>query len=194
MEAGQLLSEIPGGPVGLGARNMSDLEVQFGQIDIYVFDQLLRGRLKPAMRVLDAGCGSGRNLVYLLRSGYEIFGADVDVEAIESVRRLAAALAPQLSAENFRVEPVERMTFPDAFADVVLSSAVLHFAGDDRQFAAMVQGMWRVLKPRGMLFCRLASDDWNGNPGAPHERPAVSAAGWIGTLPGRRGHARRAHP
>jgi tellurite methyltransferase len=136
---------------------MSELDVQFGQIDIYLFDQLLRGRLKPRMRVLDAGCGSGRNLVYLLRSGYEVFGVDSDVDAIDSVRRLATTLAPQLPAANFRAEPVERMTFPDAFADAVLSSAVLHFARDDGQFAAMVQDMWRVLKPGGLLFCRLAS-------------------------------------
>ncbi len=136
---------------------MTDLDTQFGQIDIYLFDQLLRGRLKPAMRVLDAGCGSGRNLVHFLRSGYDVFGADSDVDAIGSVRQLAATLAPHLSDANFRVEPVEHMTFPDAFADAVLSSAVLHFARDDEQFEAMVQGMWRVLRPGGLLFCRLAS-------------------------------------
>jgi tellurite methyltransferase len=136
---------------------MTDLDTQFGQIDIYLFDQLLRGRLKPPMRVLDAGCGSGRNLVYFLRSGYEVFGADSDADAIGSVRQLAATLAPHLPAANFRVEPVEHMTFPDAFADAVLSSAVLHFARDDGQFEAMVQGMWRVLEPGGLLFCRLAS-------------------------------------
>jgi len=136
---------------------MSDLEFQFGGIDIYLFDQLLRGRISPGMRVLDAGCGSGRNLVYLLRQGYEIHATDADPGAIASVRRLASALAPQLPDANFRVEPVERMTFPDAFADVVLSSAVLHFARDDAQFDAMVREMWRVLKPGGLFFCRLAS-------------------------------------
>jgi tellurite methyltransferase len=136
---------------------MGDLDVQFGQIDIYLFDQLLRGRLHPGMRVLDAGCGSGRNLVYLLRSGYEVFGADSDVDAIEAVRVLAATLAPQLPGANFRVEPVEEMSFPDAFADAVLSSAVLHFARNDRHFEAMVTDMWRVLRPGGLLFCRLAS-------------------------------------
>lgn len=136
---------------------MGDLDVQFGQIDIYLFDQLLRGRLQPGMRVLDAGCGSGRNLVYLLRSGYEVFGADTDVDAIEAVRVLAATVAPELPGANFRAEAVEEMSFPDAFADVVLSSAVLHFARDDRHFEAMVTEMWRVLKPGGMLFCRLAS-------------------------------------
>jgi tellurite methyltransferase len=136
---------------------MSILEVQFGQIDIYLFDQLLRGRIEPTMRVLDSGCGSGRNLVYLLRSGYEVFATDADAEAVNSVRHLAATLAPHLPDTNFRVEPVERMTLGDAFADVVVSNAVLHFARDDEHFAAMVREMWRVLKPGGLFFCRLAS-------------------------------------
>jgi tellurite methyltransferase len=136
---------------------LSDLARQFGQIDIYVFDQLLRGRIRAGMRVLDAACGGGRNLVYLLQSGFDVFATDADAAAIDSVRQLAAQLAPHLPAQNFRVEPVERMTFGDDFADVVLSSAVLHFARDPAQFDAMVREMWRVLKPGGMLFCRLAS-------------------------------------
>ena len=136
---------------------MDDLREQFGNIDIYLFDQLLRGRLRPGMRVLDAGCGSGRNIVFLLRAGYEVFGADGDPAAIQTVRRLAQALAPQLPAGNFRHEPIERMTFPEAFADVVISSAVLHFAEAEPQFDAMLRGTWRMVKPGGMLFCRLAS-------------------------------------
>ena len=136
---------------------MTDLAQQFGPIDIYLFDQLLRGRITPGMRVLDAGCGTGRNLVYLLRAGYEVFGADADERAVQSTRRLAASLAPASLPENFRTEPLESMSFPDGFADVVISSAVLHFARDDAQFEAMLRGTWRVLKPGGLLFCRLAS-------------------------------------
>src|SRR6187455_2378610 len=96
----------------------ADLHDQFGDIDIYLFDQLLRGRVRPDMRVLDAGCGAGRNLIYLLRSGYEVFGADANPGAIEAVRALASHLAPSLPASNFRVEPIERMSFAEAFADV----------------------------------------------------------------------------
>jgi tellurite methyltransferase len=136
---------------------VASLQEQFGQIDIYLFDQLLRGRIAPGMKIFDAGCGNGRNLSYLLAAGYEIFGADVDPGAVAATRRLAAATAPALPMDNFRVEPLERMSFPDHVADVVLSSAVLHFARDDDQFDAMLRGTWRILKPNGLLFCRLAS-------------------------------------
>jgi SAM-dependent methyltransferase len=136
---------------------MTELQDQFGQIDIYVFDQLLRGRITPGMRVFDAGCGSGRNLVYLLHAGYEVFGADADPHSLAAVQRLAATLAPRLPPDNFRGESLEQLSFPDAFADVVLCSAVLHFARDDDHFSAMLQGIWRVLRPGGMLFVRLAS-------------------------------------
>lgn len=136
---------------------MTGLEEQFGHIDIYLFDQLLRGRIVPGSRVLDAGCGRGRNLVYLLRAGYEVFGADADPDAIRHIRRLASTLAPELPAENFRAEPIEAMSFPDGVADTVLSSAVLHFARDDAHFREMLHGTWRVVRPGGMFFCRLAS-------------------------------------
>jgi tellurite methyltransferase len=109
------------------------------------------------MSVFDTGCGKGRNLVYLLREGYEVFGVDADPKAVVATRALAGALAPQLPPDNFRVEPVEATTFPDSCADVVISSAVLHFARDDAHFDAMLNGTWRVLRPGGLFFCRLAS-------------------------------------
>jgi SAM-dependent methyltransferase len=133
------------------------LQEQFGQIDIYVFDQILRGNLAPGMRVLDAGCGYGRNLVYLLREGCEVFALDMDAEGVEHVRRLAASVSAGLPAENFQVGAIDRMPFPDGFADAVISSAVLHFARDEEHFRAMLMEMWRVLRPGGMLFCRLGS-------------------------------------
>ena len=69
---------------------MLDLDTEFGHIDVYLFDQLLRGNIRRGVRILDAGCGSGRNLVYLMRSGYEVFGVDADPRAIDDVRELAA--------------------------------------------------------------------------------------------------------
>ena len=136
---------------------MTDLHDLLGNIDIYLFDQILRGRIPAGSRIVDAGCGGGRNLVYFLREGYEVWGADADPRAISEVKRLATQVAPTLPLDNFRTEAVEAMAFANAFADVVVSSAVLHFARDDEHFAAMLRGTWRVLKPGGLLFCRLAS-------------------------------------
>ena len=130
---------------------------QFGQIDIYVFDQILRGNIAAGMRILDAGCGYGRNLVYLLREGCEVFAVDADPEGVAHVRALAAELRPELPAENFRVRELDKLDFADGFADVVICNSVLHFARDERHFLAMVEELWRVLRPGGMLFCRLGS-------------------------------------
>ena len=134
-----------------------NVQAQFGQIDIYVFDQILRGNITSGMRVLDAGCGYGRNLVHLLREGCEIFALDASREGVEHVRQLSASLGTGLPAENFQVGLIEQMPFPDAFADVVICSSVLHFARDDEHFRMMLSDLWRVLRPGGMLFCRLGS-------------------------------------
>lgn len=150
------LTEVHGGTSFVAMPTLT-LQEQFGNIDIYLFDQLLRGHISPGMRILDAGCGSGRNLVYFLREGYEVCAADADRQAIGSVRALALGLAPKLPAENFRVERLERMSFEEGWADVVISNAVLHFAEDDAQFEAVLHGSWRVLKRGGLFFCRLAS-------------------------------------
>jgi SAM-dependent methyltransferase len=134
-----------------------NLQDWFGQIDIYLFDQLLKGRFNPWMKLLDAGCGGGRNLIYFLREGYDVCGVDQSKEAINHLRSLASTLAPHLPPDNFRVEPVEKMSFADASFDVVISSAVLHFAKDEGHWRSMLSEMWRVLKPDGIFFARLAS-------------------------------------
>jgi SAM-dependent methyltransferase len=133
------------------------VQEQFGQIDIYVFDQILRGNITAEMCVLDAGCGYGRNLVYLLRERCEVFALDADSGGVEHVRQLSAALETGLPEGNFQVGRIEELPFPDHLADVVICSSVLHFARDEAHFRAMLSELWRVLKPGGMLFCRLGS-------------------------------------
>ena len=133
------------------------LREQFGDIDVYLFDQLLRGHIVQGMKVLDAGCGAGRNLVFLMRAGFEVWGVDESPEMIARVRQLAASIAPRLEAGRFRVERVEAMSLENGSMDVVISSSVLHFARDERHWHAMVREMWRVLAPGGILFVRLAT-------------------------------------
>ena len=129
----------------------------FGDIDIYLFDQILKNRFSGGMRILDAGCGGGRNLTYFLRNNYQVFSVDENEEAIERVRNMSALLAPKLPQENFQSSKVGSMPFPERSFDAVLSSAVLHFARDEEQFRAMVKEMWRLLRPGGIFFARTAS-------------------------------------
>lgn len=136
---------------------MNDLQEYFGNIDIYLFDQILKGRFPREMSVLDAGCGAGRNLVYFLRNDFEVFAVDRNREAISQITQIANVLNPNLPPENFQVSKVENLPFPDEKFDVVISSAVLHFAENAAHFNAMFREMMRVLKPGGMFFARLAS-------------------------------------
>ncbi len=130
----------------------------FGEIDIYLFDQILKNRFAPNSKILDAGCGGGRNLVYFLREGYEVFGIDQNEGAVEYCRQIAKELARNSSPENFQLSTVEKMPFADESFDLVISSAVLHFAKNEAHFHAMIDETWRVLKSNGILFARLASD------------------------------------
>ena len=135
----------------------ADLRSQFGEIDIYLFDQILRGRFDRRARVMDAGVGDGRNLIYFLRQGFACFGIDRDRAAIARIRALAAILAPELPADNFQVAELDQLSWPDSSMDAVICSAVLHFASDPLHFGRMLEQMWRVLAPDGLFFARLAS-------------------------------------
>jgi ubiquinone/menaquinone biosynthesis C-methylase UbiE len=136
----------------------TNLQQNFGNIDIYLFDQLLKGTYDNCQKVLDAGCGGGRNLVYFLRTGYQVYGIDPNANAVEAVKELSKNLSPANPLPNFFVSTAEDLPFGDEYFDLVISSAVLHFARNEQHFDTMLHSMWRVLKPGSYFFARLASD------------------------------------
>lgn len=128
-----------------------------GSTDIYLLDQILKNRFHSDMKILDAGCGSGRNLYYFLKQDFEVYGVDVSDTAINQTLLLKNELQPALPDANFRVANLDKMPYEDAAFDYIICSAVLHFSKDEAHFNEMVNEMWRILKPSGILFCRLAS-------------------------------------
>jgi len=138
--------------------NSNNLRKLYGNIDIYLFDQLLKGRFDDCRTILDAGCGNGRNITYFLQNGFKVYGIDQSEHAVELAKRLSADLCPDHSPDNFKLAPVEGLPFDDGQFDLVICSAVLHFANDAEHFDNMVGSLWRVLKPGGYFFARLASD------------------------------------
>lgn len=134
------------------------LQQQYGNIDIYLFDQLLKGRFDDCRKILDAGCGGGRNLVYFLQNGFDVYGTDPDPNAVKAVKQLAHSIDSEIPLDNFSLGCAEDLRFEGNVFDLVISSAVLHFAASLQHFEQMLRGMWRVLKPGGYFFARLASD------------------------------------
>lgn len=130
---------------------------QFGNIDIYLFDQLLKGRFDHCKTILDVGCGNGRNIVYFLQHEFEVFGIDQQAASIEKVKSLSEQLAPGNPLSNFVEAHAEAIPFPDEKFDLIICNAVLHFAKNKTHFEAMLNEIWRVIKPNGFLFSRLAS-------------------------------------
>ncbi|WP_332912670.1 hypothetical protein [Algoriphagus boritolerans] len=45
---------------------VTELNQLLGNVDIYLLDQILKGRFSKEMKILDAGCGEGRNAVYFI--------------------------------------------------------------------------------------------------------------------------------
>lgn len=136
---------------------MISIRETFGDIDIYLFDQIQKGRFSPGMKILDAGCGGGRNIVWLMRNGFDVAAVDVDERAVEAVRAMAGHLVPELPTTNFQTAPLDAIPFASASFDWVICNAVMHFAEDRAQFDRWLAEMWRVLKPGGVFFARLAS-------------------------------------
>jgi len=136
----------------------SRLADEFGRIDIYLFDLLLRGVIAPPARILDAGCGGGRNSHYLLRSGFDVWAVDRDPQALEAMRQAVRKAGREADENRIRVAAIDALPFEAEAFDVVLSSAVLHFAESTGHWTAMVEEMWRVLAPGGLMWSRLASD------------------------------------
>jgi tellurite methyltransferase len=116
----------------------NNLQQLYGNIDIYLFDQLLKGRFNECKKVLDVGCGGGRNLIYFLQNDHDVYGIDPNPDAIAQVKSLAKALTPDNQSENFTVCKAEDLPFNDETFDLAICSAVLHFANDSNHFDAML--------------------------------------------------------
>jgi tellurite methyltransferase len=125
--------------------------------DIYLIDLILKRTFNPGMTILDAGCGMGRNSEYFLQAGYKVFGADISTDDIEYLMKRAVSINPALSPDNFHLEAIENLSFGPESMDVVICNAVLHFAKNEDHFQSMLMSMWKVLKPGGIFFARLAS-------------------------------------
>lgn len=136
---------------------IAELNRLLGNVDIYLLDQILKGRFTKEMKILDAGCGEGRNAVYFINQGYQIFGIDPNETAIQYCRYLSKSLNPIFDTHRFQVGRLESIPFHAGAFDVVICSAVLHFAAHVDNFWEMIGEINRVLKPGGIFWFRMTT-------------------------------------
>jgi SAM-dependent methyltransferase len=138
--------------------NINELNKMLGNIDLYLLDQLLKGRFSKEMSIMDAGCGEGRNTHYFIREGYRIVGVDSNASAIKMARISARALDSNFDTQRFQVAFLENIPFHSGAFDVVLSSAVMHFAKNKIHFLTLLKEHMRILKPGGIFWLRMCTD------------------------------------
>ncbi|MGB0430676.1 MAG: class I SAM-dependent methyltransferase [Bacteroidia bacterium] len=130
---------------------------QFGNLDIYVFDQLLKGNINPNSKVLDAGCGNGRNHEYFIKQGYDVSAFDLNSEALEMAKAQAAHLNYRYM-NQFKLGDMTQIPFDNDSFDFIINVAVLHFAHNRAHFEKMLSELVRVCKPNGKILIRVATN------------------------------------
>lgn len=135
-------------------KDLPSLRQLLGRTDVYLLDQIMKGRYEPPGPILDAGAGGGRNLHWFAHCGFQVFGIDRNPEAVATLQETY----PEQPAENFRTALLEELPFPSASFQHIICCAVLHFAESPEHFRKMFEEMIRVLKPGGSLFIRVATD------------------------------------
>ena len=141
-----------------------------GPVDLHLLDQILKGRYQSGMRLLDAGCGEGRNLPYFIRNGFDVWGVDRNPTALRLLRIQGKAWNPAFDPDKFVEGDLVKLPFPPASFEAVICCAVLHFARDEEHFFRMTDELLRVLKPSGSLFIRMnaAFEEVGSTQATPH--------------------------
>lgn len=137
--------------------HQSELLEQLGNIDIYLLDQLMRGRIHSDMKLLDAGCGYGRNSEYFIRNNYDISGFDKKEESLNELKNNIPTWNPNFDLHKFQLGTIENPPFQNQQFDFIISSAVLHFAESRKHFIQLFESMIHLLKANGILWIRMCA-------------------------------------
>lgn len=138
--------------------DIKELNHELGNADLFLIDHLLKGRFNKDMRILDAGCGEGRNMTYFLRNGYNISGLDKNADAIRMAKIIARSLNKEYDTENIKPFAIENNTFPDNYFDAILCINVLHFSEDESSFFDILNQMFKIIKEDGFLFLSMETN------------------------------------
>jgi ubiquinone/menaquinone biosynthesis C-methylase UbiE len=114
-------------------------------------------------RVLDVGCGTGENALFLAEAGLSVVGVDLSTRAIDAAK--AKATERKLKVD-FRLANALSLDFKDGYFDNAVDSGLFH-TFDDSDRVDFVREIARVLKTDGRYFMLCFSDKEPTNWGGP---------------------------
>jgi SAM-dependent methyltransferase len=105
--------------------------------------QMLSDHLRPGMRILEIGCGTGYFTRELTRRGADIVAIDVSPDLLEIAK--ANSSAPNV---RYEIQNACALTYSDATFDSVVGSSILHHL----EIEDALREIYRVLKPAGTIY------------------------------------------
>jgi 2-polyprenyl-3-methyl-5-hydroxy-6-metoxy-1,4-benzoquinol methylase len=133
------------------------LNSALGNADLILVDQILKNRFHKQMRILDAGCGEGRNMVYFIKNDFRIYGIDANADAVKLAKLYCRSLNNTFEVENIQNFTIEQNPFPDHFFDAIICLNVLHSAKNQNDFFLWFEQLIRMLHSGGFLLLSLQS-------------------------------------
>lgn len=122
----------------------------------------------PEIRLLDVGCGEGRNALYFARAGYEVTAFDLSQNGVDKTNRLADEAHLELNA--FQADLREYRL--DRDYDIIFSTGSLHYLPEELRRQAIADYQRHTL-PNGLhAFTVLVAD--KTIPPAPDAEPAAT--------------------
>ena len=128
-----------------------------GNTDVYLVDQILKGRFDCFETVLDVGCGSGRNLQWFAKNNFSITCLDRSAQVLDVAKNNLMGWNSELHSNRFIENgAAEFQLHPEKF-DLIICNAVLHFSKNKEEFLNIINNMWDHLSRNGILFIRLGT-------------------------------------
>ena len=104
-------------------------------------------------RVLDLGCGAGRNLVYLSKKGFDMYGTDYAPEGLKIIKE---KLKKEKTSCRLKLGNIfNKLPYENDFFDAIISVQVLQH-GKVNEIKKAIKEIKRVLKPEGLIFITLS--------------------------------------
>lgn len=113
---------------------------------------------KSAGRIIDLGCGEGRDSLWLAAQGYDVTGVDVAAAALDRARSLARAQG--LTPLFLERDVCYLRGLAPAHYDVAFNMGCLHMMDDPTDRSRHLRRVYEVLKPGGTLVVNHCKENW----------------------------------